>query len=284
MKYKSLLALMVLLSIAFACTAWGTPATEPSAPPANTEAATEPQNAAPTFTQIPTFTSVPPATEEPVLSQTLIMQSSLFEEAGAAPPYTIKAQIPYLEGSSDGRVQGFNTLLKQVAQLEIDSFRNNTLTYASNPPLTPGSFLKIGYSVIGQRGDVWSIKYDISFYSDGAAHPGHYSITVNYDLARGSELFLPDIFLPGSNYLQVISDYCKSELATRDIGFDGFSGGADPLPENYTRWNLSTEGLVITFDEYQVAPYAAGAQVVTVPFSVLQNVTGSGGVIELFAQ
>ncbi|MFO7584726.1 MAG: DUF3298 domain-containing protein, partial [Anaerolineales bacterium] len=51
----------------------------------------------------------------------------------------------------------------------------------------------------------------------------------------------------------------------------GFSGGAEPLPENYRNWNLTYEGLLITFDEYQVAPYAAGMQQVLVPFDVLEN-------------
>ena len=80
---------------------------------------------------------------------------------------------------------------------------------------------------------------------------------------------LDEIFLPGSNYLQKISELCKAELAARNIGFEGFSQGADPLPENYQRWNVSDQGLMITFDEYQVAAYAAGPQVVVIPFGEL---------------
>lgn len=263
MKNKNLFGLISLLLTLLACSTL----TAPAAP-------TEQPSASPTLTPVPPM----------ALSQTLTISSSPFEEIVDTPPYTINAQIPFLQGSDDPRVQDFNSLLKLIAQSEIDAFRENTLAYATNPPMTGGSFLGVEYSLVSQRGEIWSIKYDISFYSDGAAHPGHYSITLTYDLTNGREILLDELFAAGSNYLQVISDYCKSELATRDIAFEGFSSGAEPLPENYTRWNLSTDGLIITFDEYQVAPYAAGPQVVTIPFSALQSVADSNGIIPLFAQ
>lgn len=268
MKKGRLFLLCVLLISLSACSALGTPAPETGG--------VDPL--APTFT--------PGASGPVLLSPSLTMQSSPFEETADNPPYTIKAQIPFLEGSDDPRVQNFNTLLKQVIQNEIDAFREGTLAFASNPPIAAGSSFDAGYAVMGQRGEIWSIKYDISFYSDGAAHPGHYSLVLNYDLADGSEMTLDELFISGSNYLQLISDACKAELSTRFINFeeDFFSAGADPLPENFTRWNLSNDGLVITFDEYQVAPYAAGPQVVTIPFSALQSIVNPNGALTLFLQ
>lgn len=158
------------------------------------------------------------------------------------------------------------------------------IAFASNQPVTGGSSFDMQYSVIGQRADIWSIKFEISYYTDGAAHPGNYSITLNYDLQNGRELTLDELFLSNSNYLQVISDECKAQLTARDMAFDMFSAGADPLPENYQHWNISSEGLIISFDEYQVAPYAAGPQVVTVPFSALQSLINPQGAASLFIQ
>ncbi|MBI2331677.1 MAG: DUF3298 domain-containing protein [Chloroflexi bacterium] len=280
MKNNFLFLSTILFVTMLACSLTGTPAPNVSVPPASTEA----QAVVPTFTPIPSFTPEAP-TAAAALSSGLTMQSSPVEEAGAEPPYTIKAQVPYLQGSDDVRVQNFNTYLKQIVQNEIDGFKINTLAFATTPPLVNGSSLEIQYSVLGQRGDIWSIQFLVYFYADGAAHPGHYSISVNYDLANGRELNLDELFLPGVDYLTVIADLCKAELATRDIGFESFSGGADPLPENYQRWNLSNEGfLVITFDEYQVAPYAVGPQTVMIPFSALQSIIDPNGVIALFAQ
>ena len=140
-----------------------------------------------------------------------------------------------------------------------------------------GFAFDVQYSLVGQQGDFWSIKIDAMGYSDGAAHPYHYSLTVNYDLDQGREVTLDEIFLPNSNYLQKISEYCKAELGARDISFDMFAQGADPTPENYQHWNVSTEGLIITFDEYQVAAYAAGPQVVVIPFPELQGLINPQG-------
>lgn len=275
MKNKKSLLLVLLLLVSLACSLTGTPTPETSAPL---------ESIAPTFTPIPSFT--PEAQTAPAaLSSGLTVQSSPVEEAGTEPPYTIKAQVPYLQGSDDARVQSFNAYLKQIVQNEIDGFKTNTLAYASTPPMVNGSSLEIQYSVLGQRGDIWSIQFLVYFYADGAAHPGHYSISVNYDLANSREVMLDELFLPGSDYLMTLADISKAELATRDIGFESFSTGADPLPENYTRWNLSNEGfLVVTFDEYQVAPYAAGPQTVTIPVSQLQTIVNPNGVLPLFGK
>ena len=249
----------------------------------STKSVSTPVTSAPQESIVPTIT--PEAeTESALLSSGLTMQSSPFEEAGTEPPYTIKAQIPYLEGSTDQRVQNFNTYLKQLVQNEIDGFKANTVANASTPPIMAGSSFEMQYTLLGQRGDIWSIQFTVFFFADGAAHPGHYSISVNYDLANGRAVRLDELFLPTVNYLQTISDICKAELSTRDIGFDGFSAGADPTPENYTRWNLSNEGfLVITFDEYQVAPYVAGPQTVTIPVSQLQDIADPNGILLSFA-
>lgn len=284
MKNKPAVFLSLLLTAILACGIGNAPTSEPPTAVVVTEAAlTQPQANPPTFTPIPTLTPEAP-TVPAALSPGLAIQASALEEAGENPPYDITAQIPALQGSNDPRVQTFNALLNQIVQNQVDSFRSDVLAFAPNPPLTGGSSLDIQYSLVGQRGDIWSLKFDISFYSDGAAHPGHSSVTVNYDLASGREIYLDQLFFPGSPYLQVVSDYCKAELAARDIGFDGFSGGADPLPENFQRWNLSNEGLIVVFDEYQVAPYAAGPQVVTIPFAALQSVANPDGVLALFAQ
>ena len=272
--HRSLMfALILIFVLACGITGTNTPVTVPPASEATNQAQAP-------FTPIPTFT--PEVQSTPILSPLLTMQSTPLSETGATPPYTFKAQIPYLQGSSDPRVTQFNEYMSQLVLSEIESYRNDMLAFASNPPIANGSSFDLTYTVIGQRVDIWSIKLEIYFYTDGAAHPGHYSVTVNYDLQNGRELTLDELFLSGSNYLQVISDESKSQLAARDIGFDMFATGADPLPENYLRWNLSSEGLVITFDEYQVAPYAAGPQVVVIPFYVLQSVINPQSAIVLF--
>jgi hypothetical protein len=133
--------------------------------------------------------------------------------------------------------------------------------------------------LISQIGDLWSLKFDFKFYSDGAAHPGLYSITLNYDLGQGRELGLGDLFLPNSAYLEAIANYCVTELS-KQPGFDEpWSDGAKPTPENYDNWNITPDGLLITFDMYQVAPGASGPIQVLVPYDQLQAVIDPQGAL-----
>jgi len=44
------------------------------------------------------------------------------------------------------------------------------------------------------------------------------------------------------------------------------------VAENYQNWVLTPDALVFTFEQYQVAPYAAGPQTVTIPLSDVQDI------------
>jgi hypothetical protein len=135
----------------------------------------------------------------------------------------------------------------------------------------------VDYILVSQSDELWSLKFDISFYSDGAAHPGDYSLTLNHDLGQSRELALGDLFLPNSNYLEAISNYCIAELGKQPF-FDGaFTDGANPTAENYRNWNILPEGLMVTFDTYQVGPGAAGPQMVVVPWDQLSAVIDPQG-------
>jgi hypothetical protein len=181
-------------------------------------------------------------------------------------------------------VQTFNQHLNEIVTKEVDTFRQSFQQNTAPPVTEAGSAVDVTYQLISQIGDIWSIKLDFSFYSDGAAHPGLYSITVNYDLAQGKELALGDLFLPNSNYLEAISNYCIAELSKQPFFDTPFQEGAKPTAENYRNWNITKDGLMITFDEYQVAPYAAGPQTVVVPYSTLQTVINPQGPLGKISQ
>jgi hypothetical protein len=218
---------------------------------------------------------VPPSpTATPSISQQVALAPQALSETNQDPPYKINAQIPQLTGSDDPRVTAFNQRLKDLVTKEVDTWRESfqQVTLVSN-----GSSLDETYTLISQIGDLWSLKFDFRFYSDGAAHPGLYSITLNYELGQGRELALADLFLPNSGYLEAIANYCITELS-KQPGFDGpFSDGAKPTPENYDNWNITPDGLLITFDMYQVAPGASGPIQVLVPYDQLQAVIDPQG-------
>jgi hypothetical protein len=235
----------------------------------------------------PTATPIPPTgTTAPLISQQVTLVSVPFNETDPGsnfPKYTITAQTPQLTGSDDPRVLAFNQRLNDLVVKELDmwrqSFKQLPITEYSN-----GSFLEVKYSLVSQINELWSFKFDFPFYSDGAAHPGLYSITLNYDLGQGRELALGDLFLPNSAYLEAISSYCITELSKQPFFDVGFTQGADPTVENYRNWNITNDGLVITFNTYQVAPGAAGPQTVIVPYDQLKSLIAPQGPLNNFAQ
>jgi hypothetical protein len=231
-----------------------------------------------TFTPIPALIVIYTPTAALSISQQVTLTSVPINETNPGsgfPQYTITAQIPQLTGSDDPRVLAFNQRLNDLVTHEVDvwrqSFQQLPLT-----PLSNGSFLDLTYSA-SQTGELWSFKFDSSFYADTAAHPGLISTTLNYDLEHGRELTLADLFLPSSNYLDVISKYCISELGKQPFFEAPFSDGAKPTPENYRNWNITPAGLLITFDTYQVGPGAAGPQAITVPYNELTSVIDAQG-------
>ena len=231
---------------------------------------------------VPTVTPSPvPPTETsiPLISQQVILIPTSFNETNQSPPFTISSQTPQLAGSDDPRVQTLNQRLNELVQKEVDIFRQGFLQSPATP-ISSGSFLEVTYTLTAQINDIWSFKFDFSFYSDGAAHPGLYSITMNYDLGQGKELLLGDLFIANSNYLEAISNYCITELSRQPFFEGPFQEGAWPTVENYRNWNIAADGLMITFDEYQVAPYAAGPQIVTVPYSEIRQIIDQQGPLE----
>lgn len=233
----------------------------------------------------PVSTPMPPSpTSTPIpLSKLVTLVSKELNETNQTPPFTIEAQTPQLTGNEDARVIAFNQRLSQLVTTEVDTWRQSFLQITA-PNIGKGSSLDITFTPLSQIGDLWSFKFDFRFYSDGAAHPGLYSITINYDLNQGRELTLADLFLPNSNYLEVISKYCITELG-KQPGFEGpFAEGAKPTPENYHNWNIAPEGLLITFDMYQVAPGASGPQQVLIPYAELRGIIDPGGVLGQFKQ
>jgi len=228
---------------------------------------------------IPVPTEVATETPLPPLSQQLTLVSVPFIETNPGsnfPSYSITAQTPQLTGSDDPRVLAFNQRLSNLVSQEVDAFRQSF----QELPVTPnsnGSFLEVTYTTVSQFGDLWSFKFDFSFYADSAAHPSLNSRTLNYDLAQNWELSLGDLFLPDSKYLETISSYCINELRKQPFAESSSLEGAQPTPENYRNWNIEPGGLMITFDAYQVAPGAAGPQKIVVPYGELSSIINPEG-------
>jgi hypothetical protein len=161
-------------------------------------------------------------------------------------------------------------------------------TVEETPAETLGSDISVGYTVALARDDLISIQLEVGSYESGAVHPNSYSEVINFDLKNGRQIKLGDLFKPGSKYVATLSAYCIQDLKkqSRGKGADSMlddeewiQKGAGPDSENFSSWTITKKGLGITFDSYQVAPYAAGPQYVLVPYTALKDMIKPDGPI-----
>lgn len=240
--------------------------------------------------------------EEPIeFSHGVEIVARQIKETNKKLKYEIAVEYPQLTGSVDPNFEKFNQTVRSVITKKVADFKKEMTPSADEPAPdeaneTPaeslGSDLNISYTVVLAKDDLISIEFTVSSYSAGAAHPNSYTEVVNFDLKNGKPLKLADLFLPGSKYVQTLATYCiqalrkqaKEQGADAMLDDDWIQKGAAAELTNYDNWTISKRGLEITFDPYQVGPYAAGPQHVLVPYSALKENIKPDGPLRQFVK
>lgn len=224
----------------------------------------------------PTLPPTIPEGPSPTDGSTIVLVTRNFLEESASPRYEIDVEWPGLQWSGDPRVDAFNQAADAFAQEEIAIFKQGVESTPDDPAFQEfSSSLTVRYTPTYLDGGLFSVHLNVSFYMAGAAHPAHYSRSMTYDLREGRMLALEDLFRPGAAYLEAISAYCIEDLNARNTL--AWEEGALPNAENYQVWNITPGGLQITFDAYQVAPYASGPQTVLIPYDRLREAINPEG-------
>lgn len=210
------------------------------------------------------------------------VMSMIHHENSSRGMYTIEIRYPQIRGEllNDAEKHFNRLILSIVGPLSRDFKKNFTLSesraFKTFHPKS-AAYLTTHYSITpffskSLHTEILSIRFDVEGNKPGMAHPYHKTITVNSDLGHDRTLVLADLFKPHSNYLPQIADYSMRALQAEKLPADMITVGAAPTLDNYKNWNLSLDGLLITFDEAQVAPRYFGAQSVLIPWEVLKNI------------
>ena len=213
--------------------------------------------------------------------------------------YEVSAAYPQLIGVTDPNYDRFNQTVRNLISRKVSDFKKE-MTPSAEDELAPdenpviddslGSDITVNYELALAKDDLIAIQFTVSSYSAGAAHPNSYTEVVNFDLKNGKSLKLADLFLPGSKYLETLSNFCIQELKKQAkaqgdyaaMDDDWIKRGAGAELTNYDNWTITKKGLGITFDPYQVAAYAAGPQNVLVPYSAVKEIIKPEGVLGQF--
>jgi hypothetical protein len=156
--------------------------------------------------------------------------------------------------------------LNDLSQTEKDRLNQSGLKYSLN----------VGYHAYSS-GSFVSYEFDI-FMDTGGAHPNNLYKTLVFDL-HGNTVTLGDLFTPGSNYLERISQAATTQVtaelkkrAGADAASSIISEGISAKEENFENFVVDSDRIRIFIPPYQAAAYAAGSFEVQVPLADLKDI------------
>lgn len=131
--------------------------------------------------------------------------------------------------------------------------------------------LSIDFDIHSYSDEIYSFVFDVYEYI-GGAHGDGFVVTKTFNSNTGEQLYLDDVFSDNDQFLEQLSanampllEYIIDEYSDPDWVRDGTA----PVLENYERFALSDEYLMIFFNPYQVAPYSEGVIEIKIPLDDL---------------
>ena len=122
----------------------------------------------------------------------------------------------------------------------------------------------VSYGVKFNENNLLSIVMNDDIYT-GGAHGTTIVTSYNFNILTGQQLFVEDIAKSQTN-LNKIKDYAINELSKRDYVFNEELKNIEV--NNNRPFYFTKNGIVLMFQEYEVAPYAAGRPEVKIPIEV----------------
>jgi hypothetical protein len=167
---------------------------------------------------------------------------------------------PMVEGMSDLAVQHRinQTILSVVHQLLIQQ------NYTNNPYQTS---VTGRYEIKTNERGILSLSI-INYAFAGGAHGLTIVKSITVDTTTGQVYDLADLFKPGSNYVQVLSEIVGRQIKERDVTVLGEYKGISSSQDFY----LADKALVLYFQLYDLVPYAYGFPYFPISVYEIQNI------------
>lgn len=231
-----------------------------------------------------TTSSQPIATDNQVHQLAMFAQTQTWLTPATT---TMTVSYPYVVESSAAAL-AFNNHVRDLVADEVASFLSQAATEVDPDWSDLPNEITIEGQVLAVTSPFISVDFTVSPYYSGAAHPGLYSRTLNFDLTAERTLALDDIIAGGETNLlglqaQVLPRLVSVLNAEVEDAAMPFSAddewiltGTAPSSTNYANLALTKTGLRVQFDPYQVAAYALGAPEVTIPYAELGNLLVPG--------
>lgn len=204
---------------------------------------------------------------------------------------TAKASFPMVEsGPSAVRSRMNDTLQYRVVAMLAPTAEGNA-SKGMTPDEAAAEFVAVyeeflleepGYSqawatevqgeVLFRNSNLATVKLECSTYT-GGAHPLFYVDLITFGLQEGEVVDLNDLIADKTALMALAEKYFRqareleAEQSLQDAGF--FWDGNFALPRNM---GLTEKGLYFFYNQYEVAPYAAGPTELLIPFEELKPI------------
>jgi hypothetical protein len=245
-------------------------------------------------------TSPPPTPTSPKLSQGEQIEKtwpskfrfkrmSIKERHEANRGYEISAKYPQMTGAHTLSKQRFDLWIRKKIRGYLAEFKKFERSAAIHdkkkrlPPLGVNESLEIDYQVYYSNNHVISLRLTQTVMALGQMHPISYYETINYELRKGRDLQPSDVFKPG--YLKAFAAYVRTGLKAKyDLADEWSRQGTMPNEHNFKNWNIVPDGIVLSFEDYQIAPHSFGQAEMIVPYGEFKRLLRSESVASCFGR
>lgn len=203
-----------------------------------------------------------------VVSNNTISTEKKIEETSDNPKYKIKVYYPFT---------GYEKLNREIKK-EIDNRVNNFRKEAMDHVAQKNQYYTLDITYDSYHYNEYiSYVFHISTYL-GGAHPGTIIWTVTYDKKNNQIVDINSLKNRNNDILDVMSAESEKRLMA-DKRLDAKNNkvveemvleGTRPTRENFKNFAFSADGLIIFFEQYQVAPYSYGEFHVVIPYDKLK--------------
>lgn len=190
------------------------------------------------------------------------------------PQLTSNIELEYIDEINED-LQQFSAHSVDVSTCETGFVKMN--------PTAPYFSQDLSFESSNISNDVFCFVFDISYYSNGAAHPGFEKDSVCYDLRNSEEIEDLGDFLEG-DYREPIVDYYETQIPI-DMNYPEFWNEDFVSPDNafdLAKFYIEDGDLVLYWQPYEIGSGAMGAIEVVVPLSELAGLYSDDSVLARF--
>lgn len=186
----------------------------------------------------------------------------------------IQCLYPYLE--TEKKIESVDKINKEIEQhlnmwiSDLKDLAEKTKSQYKESKTEYRTFeLNTVYKVTLNKENIISLYMDYYQYT-GGAHGLTTRISYNFDLKTGNKIKLNNIFKEGYDYKAVIDKEINRQIDEHPEYYFSDKNAFKGIKTNQ-EFYLTDKGIVIYFQQYEIAPYSSGIREFRIPFSLFKD-------------